>query len=62
MTHTLQLGRPEKRGAGWFVPLGQVGYHVGRVDGRWRCTCPSFRSRKTGTCKHIAAVRREVAY
>ena len=61
MTQSPQVGTPEKRGAGWFVPSGVVGYHVERVDGRWRCTCPSFRWRQTGTCKHIAAVRKGVA-
>jgi hypothetical protein len=52
-----QVGKPVKRGAGWFVPSGQVGYYVERLEGRWRCTCPSIRWRKTETCKHIAAVR-----
>jgi hypothetical protein len=61
MTHTRQVGTPERRGDGrWFVPSGVVGYSVERMDGRWRCTCPIFRWRKTGTCKHIAAVRKEV--
>jgi len=60
MTRTPQLGKLEKRGAGWFVPSGQVGYFVQRVDGRWRCACPSFRWRKAGECKHIQAVRKEV--
>lgn len=57
MTKTLEMGTPEKRGAGWFVPSGSagVGYHMEWCsDGRWRCTCPSFRWRKTGTCKHIS--------
>jgi hypothetical protein len=61
MTTTSQVGKPERRGAGrWFVPSGMagVGYTVEQVDGRWRCTGPSFRWRKTGMCKHIAAVRR----
>ena len=61
MTRTPQVGKPEKRGAGWFVPSGQVGYFVERVDGRWRCTCPSSCWRKARECKHVAAVRREVA-
>jgi hypothetical protein len=57
-----QVGTPEKRGVNWwFVPSGQVGYTVEKLDGRFRCTRPSFRYRKTGTCKHTAAVRREVA-
>jgi hypothetical protein len=59
-----QLGRPQRRGAGWFVPSGQVGYYVERLEGRWRCTCPSFRWRKAGICKHINAVihmRQEVS-
>lgn len=61
MTATPQVGKPVKRGAGWFVPSGTVGYHVERLDGRWRCTCPSFRWHKTGTCKHIVVVRKAVA-
>ena len=60
MTQTPQVGRPVKRGAGWFVPSGTVGYHVERVEGRWRCTCPGYRWRNTGAYKHIAAVRKEV--
>jgi hypothetical protein len=55
-----QIGTPQRHGAGWFVPSGQVGYYVEKLPGRWRCTCPSFRWRKQGTCKHIAAVRKEV--
>jgi hypothetical protein len=59
---TTQVGRPQRRGRGWWVPSGVVGYYVECTDGgHWRCTCPSFRWRKTGTCKHIAAVRKEVA-
>jgi hypothetical protein len=61
MTTTPPVGKPERRGAGWFVPSRQVDYVIQRVDGRWRYTCPSFRWRKTGTCKHIAAVRKVVA-
>jgi uncharacterized Zn finger protein len=59
MTQTPQVGRPEKCGSGWFVPSGTagVGDTVERLEGRWRCTCPSFRWRKTRTCKHIMAVR-----
>jgi hypothetical protein len=66
MTKAPQLGTPVKRGTGWWVPSGQVGYHVERVEGRWRCTCPSYRwkrprSPEGGECKHIAAVRKEVS-
>jgi hypothetical protein len=53
---TQHLGTPQRHGAGWFVPSGAVGYYVERLEGRWRCTCPSFRWRKTGTCKHIQTV------
>jgi hypothetical protein len=53
-----EVGTPVRRGEGWFVPSGAVGYYVERVEGRWRCTCPSFRWQKTCECKHIAAVRR----
>jgi hypothetical protein len=58
-----QVGKPEQRGVNrWFVPNGAagVGYWVERLEGRWRCCCPSSRWRNTGTCKHIAAVRKEV--
>jgi hypothetical protein len=43
----------------WFVPSGNAGvaYTVERLEGRWRCTCPSFRWRKAETCKHIGAVK-----
>jgi hypothetical protein len=62
MTHTPQVGTPERRGAGhWYVSSGQFGYVVKRVGGRWTCCCLSFRWRKTGTCKHIAAVRQSLA-
>jgi hypothetical protein len=61
MTKAPQLGTPVKRGAGWWVPPGTVGYFVEGVDGRWRCTCPSFRWRHTRECKHIVAVRKEVS-
>jgi hypothetical protein len=57
MTKTQQVGTPERRGAGWFVPSGAVGYFVEQGEGRWRCTCPSFRWRKTHVCKHITVVR-----
>jgi len=55
-TSAAPVGTPERRGAGWFVPSGQVGYFVERVDGRWRCTCPIFRFRAR-LCKHIVRVR-----
>jgi hypothetical protein len=59
MTRTLVVGTPVKRGMNqWFVPSGTVGYTVEKLEGRWRCTCPSFRWRKTGACKHIQAVRK----
>jgi hypothetical protein len=68
MTATLHVGKPEKRGAGWWVPSGTtgVGYYVELTKNVVRCTCPSFVWRRTrlprGECKHIAAVRKEVAY
>ena len=58
MQTATEVGTPIRRGGGWFVPSGLVGYYCERVQGRWRCTCPSFRWRKTRECKHIAAVRR----
>jgi hypothetical protein len=64
-TATQQLGTPQRRGAGWFVPSGQVGYYVAIDAWTVRCTCPSFVWRRTrlpgGECKHIAAVRRLLA-
>jgi hypothetical protein len=62
MTQTQQVGKPERRGNGWFVPSGAVGYYVERLEGRWRCTCPSFVWRHTRlggdvlVCKHIRRV------
>jgi predicted nucleic acid-binding Zn finger protein len=62
MTQT-QVGTPERRGAGWWVPSGQagVGYYVEISAHKVRCTCPSFVHRRTrlpqGECKHLAAVR-----
>jgi hypothetical protein len=53
---TQQVSAPQRHGNGWFVPSGAVGYYVERIEGRWRCTCPSFRWRKQGTCKHIQRV------
>jgi hypothetical protein len=53
-----EVGTPVRRGAGWFVPSGQVGYFVETVQRRWRCTCPSFRWRGAKEYKHITAVRR----
>jgi hypothetical protein len=54
-----QVGAPQRQGTGWFVPSGHkgVGYFVERLEGRWRCTCPSFRWQRTKECKHIGAVR-----
>jgi predicted nucleic acid-binding Zn finger protein len=57
----LQIGKPEKRGAGWWVPSGAMRYYVEVLKDTVRCTCPSFVWRRTtlprGECKHIAAVR-----
>jgi hypothetical protein len=66
MTQT-QVGRPQRRGRGWWVPSGSGawGYYVEFGRQTVRCTCPSFVHRRTtlpgGECKHIAAVRKEVA-
>ena len=65
MTKSPELGKPVKRGAGWFVPSGKVGYFVEWVReghiGRWRCTCPGYRRLMSGVttpkvCKHIRCV------
>jgi predicted nucleic acid-binding Zn finger protein len=63
MTQTPQVGKPVKRGAGWFIPSGATGvvYYVEISKDIVRCTCPSFVWRRTrlprDECKHIAAVR-----
>jgi predicted nucleic acid-binding Zn finger protein len=60
MVKTPQVGKPERRCAGWFVPSGAFGYYVELTKDTVRCTCPSFVWRRTklpaGECKHIAAV------
>jgi predicted nucleic acid-binding Zn finger protein len=67
MTRTQQVGKPERRGSGWFVPSASMpdyGYFVEIGAHTVRCTCPSFVHRRTrlpgGECKHIKAVRQEV--
>jgi SWIM zinc finger len=62
MVKQSHVGTPERRGPDrWFVPSGVVGYFVERIEGRWRCTCPSFRWRKADTCKHIQRVATQAA-
>jgi hypothetical protein len=56
MKVTTELGIPQRRGIGWFVPSGAVGYYVEKVQQRWRCTCPSARWRRQQFCKHMQAV------
>ena len=56
MTTTPPVGTPVKHGTGWFVPSGAVGYFVERIEGRWRCTCPSARWHQQQRCKHVLAV------
>jgi predicted nucleic acid-binding Zn finger protein len=66
MVEQPHVGKPEKRGAGWWVPSGMagVGYYVELGKGIVRCTCPSFVWRRAklpgGECKHIQAVRKEL--
>jgi hypothetical protein len=62
MTTAQQVGTPERRGTGWFVPSGKVGYFVEWIceSHRWRCTCSGFRFRPHLACKHILAVRQAV--
>jgi hypothetical protein len=60
MTTTQAVGTPQRHGVGWFVPSGTVGYFVERLEGRWRCTCPSARWRKQQLCKHVMAVVRSL--
>jgi hypothetical protein len=63
MTRAPQLGTPQRRGVGWWVPSGAagVGDYVELTKDVVRCTCPSFVWRRTrlprGECKHIVAVR-----
>jgi len=64
---TQQLGIPQRRGSGWFVPSATVpdyDYYVEITRDTCRCTCPSFVHRRTrlpgGVCKHIRAVREKV--
>lgn len=33
-------------------------YEVRLVEGRWTCTCHSFRALQLGTCSHIMAIER----
>jgi predicted nucleic acid-binding Zn finger protein len=67
MTSTLVVGKPERRGVGWWVPSssGAWGYYVELGKDTVRCTCPSFVHRRTsllgGECKHLQAVRKAVA-
>jgi predicted nucleic acid-binding Zn finger protein len=67
MTTATQVGRPQRRGRGWWVPSGSGawGHYVEFGRQTVRCTCPSFVHRRTtlpgGECKHIKAVRMEVA-
>ena len=60
MTNTQEVVQPERRGAGWFMPSGAVGYGVERLEGRWRCTCPSARWCRQQLCKHVMAVIRSL--
>jgi hypothetical protein len=57
MAATPEVGTPVRRGAGWWVPSGEMGYYIERTNGRWCCCCPSFRWRNPGTCKYTHAVR-----
>jgi predicted nucleic acid-binding Zn finger protein len=62
MTTTAQVSKPQRRGAGWFVPSGtvpDVGYSVEVGQDMVQCTCPSFvhrRIRLGGECQHLRAV------
>jgi hypothetical protein len=57
------VGTPRRYLQGWIVTssTGLMEYYVRREHGRWVCQCPSHRWRKIGICKHIVAVRKEVA-
>jgi hypothetical protein len=59
-TATPQVGRPQRRDDGWFVPSsrGDQQYLVQRHRFGWSCQCPAFayRGQRTGTCKHIGRV------
>jgi hypothetical protein len=64
MTRAPQVGTPQRRGAGWFVPSASMpdyGYYVDLGQQMVRCTCPGWVHRRTrlpgGECRHIKAVR-----
>jgi hypothetical protein len=42
MTATPEVGKPVKRGAGWWVPSGEAGHFVEMRTYKIRCTCLSF--------------------
>jgi hypothetical protein len=60
MTATPEVGKPVKRGAGWWVPSGEAGHFVEIRTYKIRCTCLSFVHRRTrlyrGEGKPIQAV------
>jgi hypothetical protein len=60
MTATPEVGKPVKRGAGWWVPSGEAGHFVEMRTYKIRCTCLSFVHRRTrlyrGEGKPIQAV------
>jgi hypothetical protein len=67
MTNRPDVGTPEPRGPGWFVPsahMPEFGYYVEISADTVRCCCPSFVWRRStlpgGECKRIKAVRKAV--
>jgi hypothetical protein len=60
MTATPEVGKPVKRGAGWWVPSGEAGHFVEMRTYKILCTCLSFVHRRTrlyrGEGKPIQAV------
>jgi hypothetical protein len=43
----VQVGIPQKRGAGWWVPSGKAGHFVEMRAYKIRCTCLSIVHRRT---------------
>jgi hypothetical protein len=61
MTTSYAVGKPEKRGTGWWVPSAtcpDYGYTVFKDAQGWHCQCPSHRWRKERLCRHVQEVIR----
>src|SRR5262245_6576100 len=59
MPHASTLAKPERRGAGWWVPSATCptfGYTVFKDAQGWHCQCPSHRWRRQTQCRHVQEV------